>query len=884
MPSKVIKKFHLDESKLIKKQLYTDGSLFEGLTPGPLDFFQFNLAREFPTALVGVDDNYPVPNKLNNLFDSSTNIPVRLTNLSGRADNNGLRAEPLSPNSTSTPRKGYLIFDLGRKIKPRKLEIVLHGADTAFTEDSDFQNGFINSGGLRVYFQNSLDNLDLLASEGGTSTALLQNNAFIEETISAGQEDSFRVVSAAGVESTIGDDEDYVIKRLTLDEIFPFTPGGLFDDFQFMILEFQGSKLAHTFDLREISLFEEVDLRDYNVEFDDALLELEGWKNPRFKGSKLTGKKINEFNQGDISYGKNPVVERKTTALYITDSCISAEDEDLQFAFIEGHSYVGIKQILIINQNDNTVQIIDKSSENFDVFQKFITSDFPTGGKLKVRVVDEAIQHNLKNDYFVKFNKGTLLSSFRYFKYENDLNDVLTFKDGSTPFGSTNGEPDGSNSFGPTITRPSVAPLELSDTAQLQEGTFMINLDPDPNGDNAPLPNVQTFENIGGEPEVERLFFRIGAKDDDPLMLRNDGSFHTDNQPNYTNSTNSLIQLFEMVYAYFQNTFVSTNQPTFSNLTDPDYGLVGSTRAFSPSYTNSIVKKNKFTTQYYSSSFSEQPFGNFNAVGPEGRFDGAHFKASKFILQDTLKFLKENQTTTELHLTLMSGSVDFAPGLNDERSIGTFEVSPFQSFGALNEFTNVNDYPFLELKARKEDGRFMPKLTPRTRTTKHYIATGSLTNPMIYQLGGTIIGVPVNPSNFVVRNHGFTQTYTRNIYYNDADAASDNGISESVTEDLAVTSVFSGTTLDTLIPGNIGNNAGSYGITYELSFLDKSPTVILDIDKEAELFDGSGEKGLLLIPEHLEIGIKDNIDFYLRKAGIIERRTIKAPPRPERGR
>ena len=69
-----------------------------------------------------------------------------------------------------------------------------------------------------------------------------------------------------------------------------------------------------------------------------------------------------------------------------------------------------------------------------------------------------------------------------------------------------------------------------------------------------------------------------------------------------------------------------------------------------------------------------------------------------------------------------------------------------------------------------------------------------------------------------------------------------------------------------------------------MSFLDKSPTVILDIDKEAELFDGSGEKGLLLIPEHLEIGIKDNIDFYLRKAGIIERRTIKAPPRPERGR
>jgi len=265
-------------------------------------------------------------------------------------------------------------------------------------------------------------------------------------------------------------------------------------------------------------------------------------------------------------------------------------------------------------------------------------------------------------------------------------------------------------------------------------------------------------------------------------MLTNDGSFHTANEPNYTNSTNLIVQIFEMSYAYFQNTFVSLNVPQLgANLTDPNYGSVGSTRAFSPSYTNSIVKKNKFTTQYYSGSFSEQPFGNFNAVGPEGGFDGAHFRASKFILQDTLKFLKENQTTTELHLTLMSGSVDFAPGLNDERSIGTFEVSPFQSSGSLNEFTKVHNYPFLELKARKEDGRFMPKLTPRTRTTKHYIATGSEANPMIYELGGALAAV--NPLNLVVRNHGFTQTYTRNIYYNDADAASDNGFSESPTSD-----------------------------------------------------------------------------------------------------
>ena len=56
---------------------------------------------------------------------------------------------------------------------------------------------------------------------------------------------------------------------------------------------------------------------EYSVEFDDALLDLVGWKNPRYNGSKLTGQKINEFNTGDISYGKNPVVEREQEVIFV---------------------------------------------------------------------------------------------------------------------------------------------------------------------------------------------------------------------------------------------------------------------------------------------------------------------------------------------------------------------------------------------------------------------------------------------------------------------------------------------------------------------------------------------------------------------------------------
>ena len=85
---------------------------------------------------------------------------------------------------------------------------------------------------------------------------------------------------------------------------------------------------------------------------------------------------------------------------------------------------------------------------------------------------------------------------------------------------------------------------------------------------------------------------------------------------------------------------------------------------------------------------------------------------------------------------------------------------------------------------------------------------------------------------------------------------------------------------------NTGNYPRSNKLDYhyQISFVDKGPILTTDIDKETELFDGIGEKGLVLVPDLLEGDIKKNIDFFLRKAGIIERRTIKSPFRPERGR
>ena len=52
------------------------------------------------------------------------------------------------------------------------------------------------------------------------------------------------------------------------------------------------------------------------------------------------------------------------------------------------------------------------------------------------------------------------------------------------------------------------------------------------------------------------------------------------------------------------------------------------------------------------------------------------------------------------------------------------------------------------------------------------------------------------------------------------------------------------------------------------------------MDKESELYDGIGERGFVVIPEQSDIRVRENLDFYLEKAGLINKTiTIKSKKR-----
>jgi len=603
------------------------------------------------------------------------------------------------------------------------------------------------------------------------------------------------------------------------------------------------------------------------AEFDDALVDQTHWKNPRYEGSKLKGKKINEYNapeikeasigtaaigqsfivgdypevvvgwEGDKTFGLNPVINNESIALYIANTVIGGT-EDEQFATLRNHSYVGINKILLVNPNTDEVQIIDRVAEPFEVFHRFLTTDFPTGIKCGLKIIDESISTNLRDTYRVKMNKGYLLKTL-------DFQFAGEFSGSQADSGSCLIENNSLYVYHTYDSTTGLTEREFSETGNAL-GTIAVNMTP-------------KTRFMYGVNEMFSATIPLGGGD-------------------------------------AQN--IERNKVGLGNL--------------GPNYVSSSIIRNKFTEQYYTGSFGLFNHNFYQGALPSGSgglnstdSDGipivggptpsqitqgdvvastAFGSASRFIGVDTLQFLANNnddtsldeQDKTELHVTFFEGTKDFSSGSFDERSISTFEVDRNQSI-----FQGISGSCNGGLPRRHElvfkggpDTRFRP-LTPTFQDdirSAFFESSGS----------GDISG----------SGEGACVPYDQELISDSNSLGSGDRLQMGTSIDLiSNASIFvQGGALGPIgysgaqLTGSSGyynplnssmkiDNYYSGSFSYQLSFLDKDHTLILDLDKESELFDGIGEKGLVLIPDTLNPKVKDNIEYYLEKAGIKEKTT-----------
>ena len=173
--------------------------------------------------------------------------------------------------------------------------------------------------------------------------------------------------------------------------------------------------------------------KDFNVEFNDSLLDLTGWKNPRYEGSKLTGVEINKFTQGDVTYGKNPVIENKVVALYIGNTLIGGDGEEDAYTEITNHSYATVDKILIIDLTDDSVQIIDRQNYNPVAFRRHVDRDLFEGSSVHIKLLDFSVENALKPRHAVKFNRGSLQKVYSYTANQKGFEDGVFGGFGARP-------------------------------------------------------------------------------------------------------------------------------------------------------------------------------------------------------------------------------------------------------------------------------------------------------------------------------------------------------------------------------------------------------------------------------------------------------------------
>jgi len=287
-----------------------------------------------------------------------------------------------------------------------------------------------------------------------------------------------------------------------------------------------------------------------------------------------------------------------------------------------------------------------------------------------------------------------------------------------------------------------------------------------------------------------------------------------------------------------------------------------------PSFVSSSIISNKFTIQYYSGSF-----GNINEPPqPQGLNNGDVLEtsglgsASRFIGINTLDYLKSNYPTTELHLTLFNGTKDFSlsetntSSAHDERSISTFEIDHNQTQldigGVCNSFLPKTHE--LRLKGIN-DSRFEPQGHTFFDDFQTAYITGSTTiggcvnfaTQQPFQIG-TKLQLGINIDKVTTASVYVQGGALGTVGYQNIQSSSHPQYGKSLTGSMSSSNYYSGS------------------FNYQLSFLDKDHTLISNLNKDTELFNGIGTKGIVIIPKHTHPKIKNNINFYLQQAGIID--------------
>ena len=173
--------------------------------------------------------------------------------------------------------------------------------------------------------------------------------------------------------------------------------------------------------------------KDFSVEFDDALLSLGGWVNPRLDGCEITSLHLNKFSkkgtskqlggikspniqhltnlvqvwEGDSgNLDRNPAVQTYTNTVFF-GATLSGYQEDARFPNVgEDFSYIFINKAFTFDPENDEFFITELLGPDDKVFERVLKQDMSYSSKFTFKLLDEGIEHDLEDEYNVHWNAG----------------------------------------------------------------------------------------------------------------------------------------------------------------------------------------------------------------------------------------------------------------------------------------------------------------------------------------------------------------------------------------------------------------------------------------------------------------------------------------------
>ena len=600
--------------------------------------------------------------------------------------------------------------------------------------------------------------------------------------------------------------------------------------------------------------------RLYSAEFDDAIIEQHFWKNPRYDGCKIISKEINKFT---------PQQTASNAKTGIGFASITTHGKTIGNMIIGG---TGNYPLTVGGFFTSVSPSFQPQSNLPGIFKvgNFIPNITWPGDTIN----PTGLNPNIKNETTAIYISNTVIggeedpqfATIKNHSYIN-INQILLI------------DPNTNETQLLDKQAEDFIPFHSFITNDLQTGgSFSIRVIDESIANNLKGPNQYKVKMNKGF-LLNTFDFRLDntfpqLTENNTIYLYKGGDIEKDRVVEGILTNNPKEFNGERVRFKYGNIEGQPGSATL-NAYAPGEGSIFARDRIGPSFASSSIISNKFTQQYYSGSFGfinepTQPQGTLNKHILETSGLGS---ASRFIGVNTLNFLYNNQNSTlsqqektELHITFFEGTKDFGSGFNDERSISTFEVDVNQSTGRIGTECHSflpKDHE-LYLKGHN-DNRF----NPTTTTFNDDILSSYLTSSAL--AGGCVSINTFNPSNTgnIILQPGISTDFNNeaNIY-----------VQGGVLGEVGYQGAQSSSAFDPLnigLPGdsNTGSmsedNYYSGSFDYQLSFLDKDHTIITNLDKTAELFDGIGSKGIILIPNNTHPKIKNNINFYLKQAGIL---------------